>query len=88
MPADDAFEGEMPDADRVYELYLETCRRLGVEPTPRERAHELIAEWSDAIAAGCGVWTTEQLRGAVARPLHGAHRLGSCPYCSPMPTIG
>lgn len=51
MPDDDAFEAQAPDADRVYELYLETCRRLGVAPVPRERAHELIAEWSDAIAA-------------------------------------
>ena len=35
-----------PDADAVYAHYLETCRRAGVEPVPRERARELIAERS------------------------------------------
>ncbi|HSV24260.1 MAG TPA: hypothetical protein VLJ17_14685 [Xanthobacteraceae bacterium] len=40
-----------PDADAVYARYLETCKHLGVEPVPRERAQELIAEWSEVIAA-------------------------------------
>lgn len=52
MPDDDASEARMPDADAVYALYLETCKRLGVNPVPRDRAQSLIAEWSDAIAAG------------------------------------
>ena len=30
-------EFDQPNADRVYAHYLETCRRLGVEPAPRER---------------------------------------------------
>jgi Cdc6-like AAA superfamily ATPase len=38
---------EQPDSDRVYRHYLETCRRCGVTPVSRERAHDLIAEWSD-----------------------------------------
>ena len=41
-----------PDPDRVYRNYLETCRLLGIEPVPRDRAHDLIAEWDDATAAG------------------------------------
>ena len=49
---DDAFKAETPDPDRVYALYLEPCRRLGVNPVPRERAQDLIAEWFAAIAAG------------------------------------
>ncbi len=40
----DPLEFDPPDADEVYAHYLETCRRLGVEPVPRERAAELIAE--------------------------------------------
>jgi len=31
-----------PDPDRVYLNYLETCRLLGIEPVPRERALGLI----------------------------------------------
>ena len=31
----DAPEFDLPDADSVYAQYLETCRRLGVEPVPR-----------------------------------------------------
>ena len=42
-------------AERVYRNDVETCERLGVEPAPRERAPELKAEWSDAIAAGRAV---------------------------------
>jgi hypothetical protein len=37
-----------PDADTLHAHYLETCRRLGIVPVPRDRA--LFAEWSDAIA--------------------------------------
>ena len=48
----DASAFNTPDADEVYAHYLETCRRLGVEPVPRERAHDLIAEWAAAIVAG------------------------------------
>jgi hypothetical protein len=29
---------DLPDADVVYANYCETCRRLGVEPVPRERS--------------------------------------------------
>ena len=41
---DDAIpiEFDPPDSDRVYANYLETCRRLGVEPVSRERALGLI----------------------------------------------
>ena len=52
MPNDDASEPQLPHADRAYALYLETCRRLGVDPVPRERAQDFMAEWSNAIAAG------------------------------------
>jgi hypothetical protein len=38
---------DAPDPDRVYLTYLETCRRLGIEPVPRERALGLIGEWTD-----------------------------------------
>ena len=37
-----------PDPDHVYANYLETCRRAGVKPVPRERAHDLMTEWFDA----------------------------------------
>lgn len=39
-----------PDADTVYTRHLERCKRLGIEPVPRELAQDLIAEWSDVIA--------------------------------------
>jgi hypothetical protein len=58
MPDDannDAPAPDPPDADAVYVRSLETCRRLGVEPVPRERAVGLIAEWSDAVATGRSV---------------------------------
>lgn len=45
-------EFDPPDPDRVYFNYVETCRRLGVEPVAPDRVQELIAGWSDAIAAG------------------------------------
>jgi hypothetical protein len=34
-----------PSAESVYRSYVETCRRLGVEPAPRDRAQGLMAEW-------------------------------------------
>ena len=40
-----------PDADIVWEHYLETCRRAGVTPVSREQAQERIAECSAAIGA-------------------------------------
>jgi len=46
---------DLPDADRVYRNYLATCRRLGINPVPRERAEGLIAEWSAEIVAGRSV---------------------------------
>lgn len=46
---DDVPELDLPDANRVYRNYLETCRRNGVKPVPRERAQELIAEWAAAF---------------------------------------
>ena len=39
------------DPDLVYANYLRTCAMLGIEPTPREQALGLTAEWSAAIAA-------------------------------------
>jgi hypothetical protein len=51
----DAPAFDPPDADVVYARYLDTCRRLGVQPVPRDRARGLIAEWSDAIASGQSV---------------------------------
>jgi hypothetical protein len=43
-------EFDPPDADLVYERYLKTCQRLAVEPVPRDRAQDLMAEWSAALA--------------------------------------
>ena len=40
-----------PDPERVYRNYVAQCRRLGVTPTPRDRAKALIREWTDALAA-------------------------------------
>ena len=52
MTADDnACVFDPPDADAVYARYLEACKRLRREPVPRERAQDLMAEWSDAIAS-------------------------------------
>ena len=47
----DTFARDPPDPDRVYRRYLERCRRLGIDPVLRDRAHDLIAEWNHAIAA-------------------------------------
>ena len=51
----DAPELDQPDPERLYRNYLVTCKRLGVTAVPRERAQDLIREWSDAIAAGRSV---------------------------------
>ena len=40
-----------PEMARVYRNYLLTCRRLGVAPVPRERAHALVAKWSATLEA-------------------------------------
>ena len=40
---------DAPDPDRVYLNYLETCRRLGIEPVPREPALGLIVEWTEVL---------------------------------------
>jgi hypothetical protein len=43
---DDDPELALPDVDVVYANYLETCRRLGVEPMSVEKAHALITDWN------------------------------------------
>jgi len=40
------------EASKPNALYLDTCRRLGVEPAPRERAREFVAEWAAAFEHG------------------------------------
>ena len=40
-----------PDGAELWSRYLHSCRRLSVEPTPRERAIELIAEWTATMQA-------------------------------------
>jgi hypothetical protein len=44
MPDDDAIEIPFipPDEDVVWDRYLETCRRAGVEPVSRLRAQGLM----------------------------------------------
>lgn len=45
---------DSPDPDQIYEIYvnyLESCRRQGIQPVPRDRARELIKEWAHALAA-------------------------------------
>jgi len=56
MPDDQKRNGvaDLPDPDDVYRNYLETCKLLGVSPTPRDRAKKLIEDWSDALAAAAG----------------------------------
>lgn len=49
---DDARAFGPADPERVYRNCVETYGRLGVEPVPRNRAQDLMAEWSDAITAG------------------------------------
>jgi hypothetical protein len=61
MPAaDDALviPFDPPDADVVWEHYLETCRRAGIEPVSRERADGLMQEWPETIAAALTTPTT------------------------------
>jgi len=41
---DDARAFDPADPKRVYRNYVETCGRLGVEPVPRNRAQDLMAE--------------------------------------------
>jgi hypothetical protein len=41
---------EPPDADVVWEHYLETCRRAGVTPVSREQAQGLIAERTEVLS--------------------------------------
>ena len=48
-PIDIAFDP--PDAETVYGNYLRTCEMLGVKRVSRDRAQELIAQWSAALAA-------------------------------------
>jgi hypothetical protein len=38
-----------PEMARAYRNYLLTCRRLGVEPVPRERASDLMTEWFETL---------------------------------------
>jgi hypothetical protein len=49
MPDEDA-PADLPNPARVYRDYLLTCRRLGITPTPPERAKVLLKEWADSIA--------------------------------------
>jgi hypothetical protein len=39
----------LSDVDTVYANYLLTCRRLGIEPVPRDRAGLLVAAWLGRI---------------------------------------
>ena len=39
-----------PDPDLVYANYLKTCAMLGIEPTPREQALDLIEEWTEVLS--------------------------------------
>ncbi len=48
-------ELDPPDPERVYRNYVAQCRRMGITPTPRDRARKLIEEWMDALAAGLWV---------------------------------
>lgn len=47
----DAPAFDPPDAERVYRNYVETYRRIGVEPVPRDRAQALMVGWSAVLAA-------------------------------------
>lgn len=41
---------DLPDPDaEFYSRYLETCRRLGVEPVAQERVEQLVDEWNRII---------------------------------------
>jgi len=39
-----------PDPELTYVRDLETCRRAGVKPVPRDSAQGLVREWSDLVA--------------------------------------
>jgi len=49
MPADNSSPLDL-DLDRVYRNYLETYRRLRIEPTPREQALGSIREWTEVLS--------------------------------------
>jgi len=49
MPVDNSSPLDL-DLDRVYRNYLETYRRLRIEPTPREQALGLIREWTEVLS--------------------------------------
>ena len=51
MPDDTDKESPALDPERVYRNYLETCRHLGIKPTPQGRAEALIKEWTKVLAA-------------------------------------
>ena len=38
------------DLDRLYANYLETSRRAGIEPVPREGAFGLLQEWTAVLS--------------------------------------
>ena len=38
-----------PDDVRLWQNYLESCRRAGVEPVTRDHARELVAEWNETF---------------------------------------
>ena len=46
--ANDAPAFDPPDPESVYRNYLRTCRRLNVQPVPRERAVRL-GEWIEVL---------------------------------------
>jgi len=41
---------DVPDPEQVYRNYLETCRRAGIEPVPRERVFGLIQQWNEILS--------------------------------------
>jgi hypothetical protein len=43
---------DLPDPDEIYRRRVETCRRLGIEPPPADRAHQLVSERSAVFAVG------------------------------------
>ena len=45
---------DSPDPDQVYQNYLDSCRRQGIEPVPPDRARELITEWAQALTGARG----------------------------------
>ncbi len=47
-----------PDAE-FYRRYLETCRRLGVEPVTREQVRPLVGEWNRLVHGVSDATTTQ-----------------------------